>query len=244
MNGHPTESLLLQYFDGTLAEADDRSIAAHVDGCAECRQHLAGLTAFESFVARHMPGDALADADMFEVAERALAGRGATAARRRWWGVFGATAVALVAAGVALLLWLGEPPDGARFRLVRYRPEDPLRQGATVRFHLELRLAEPAFVSAWLRFVDGEVVALLPQDGPEVAVQGEVRLPANALLDWEYAAPRVPDQVLVVTSPAPLAGDTRQALGAQWRTGAADVVPPLAAAAGEARVLAVPKNPN
>lgn len=237
MNEHPQASLLLQYFDGTLDDADESGIAAHVARCAECRDELARLGAFEQFVAHNLPTDALADADMFAAAEQVIAGAGA---RRRWWRVLGATVLAAAAACLAVIAWSGAGADAWSCRVVRHRPDDQPRRGESVRFHLELDAPKAVFVAAFVRLDDDSVEELLPGTEPPTAVRGEVRLPANALLDWEFAWPRQPIEVLVITSRRPTQDAGRKRLLERLRASPKGVVPPAAGELGDARMLTVP----
>ena len=229
---HPADERLLQHYDGTLDD-DDAAIADHVASCPLCRSRLDELAALDAFVVARAPQDAMADAAMFAAAERALSQPSHGSWRRHALPLL----LALVAAGLALAVWLGSTADRCRLHLEHYRAADPLRAAATARFHLAIEAPEPVFVIALARLADGTCDELLPGAMAPVAVRGTARLPANELLDWEYPAARAPREVLVVVTTAPPGDAARRNLATAVAATPLGEVPPIARELGEATLL-------
>ena len=98
------------------------------------------------------------------------------------------------------------------------------------------------FVAAFARLPDGKVEQLLPAPGTALERQaaGEVRLPANELLDWEYPAEQLAREVLVVVGPVVLDAERLVALRAEWLASAPGQLPSTATVGLRAQVLPFP----
>ncbi|MBP8301037.1 MAG: zf-HC2 domain-containing protein [Planctomycetes bacterium] len=241
MSTHLTDEQVVEYLDGTLATPVEQQARTHLADCSDCRIRLADLAQFDGFVQSHQPQDEVAAAAMFEISERVIAAR----APRRGFG-FGGLATMLAAAVllVATSLWMMSGPgaEGLGLRITRYVPDGGLRSAPPERFHLDLKLAEPGFVAAFARLPDGKVEQLLPAPGTSLERQaaGEVRLPANELLDWEYPADQLPREVLVVVGAVVLDAERLVALRAEWLVSAPGQLPSTATVGLRAQVLPFP----
>lgn len=235
---HIADEQIVDYLDGTLSPAVERTVEGHLEACADCRSRLADLAQFDAFVQGHQPVDEVTTAAMFEVSQQVLKSRASPAARRGGIVSVLVAALLLVAGG----WWAFSCGDsGLSLRITRYVPEGVLRSAPPERFHLDLELAAPGHVAALARFPDGRVDVLLPRAGgaTELLPRGAVRLPANELLDWEYPTDRMPREILVVVGSAPMGAVELQELRAAMVSSVAGVVPPLATA-NERRAQLVP----
>lgn len=246
MSTHLADEQIVEYLDGTLSTGDEQLASSHLGGCDDCRSRLADLAQFDGFVQSHQLVDEVATAAMFEVSERVLASRDP---RRRSGFGFGGFVTMLAAALllVAGSLWTLSGPGGENLglRITRYVPDGAMRSAPPERFHFDLDLAAPGFVAAFARFADGKVEQLLPAGLRSpiggAALRGEVRLPQNELLDWEYPADHLPREVLVMvfaTEPdEAVLAEVRVAFGSQ----VPEVLAKLMAAPGcRAQVMSFP----
>lgn len=239
---HLSDERIVEYLDGTLSSAVERSANGHFEVCADCRRRLADLSQFDAFVQSHQPVDEVTTAAMFEVSQKVLMGRSAPTQGRGVFSMLLAAALLLVVVGG----WWAMSGDAAGFglRITRYVPEGVLRSAPPERFHLDLDLAEPGHVAAFARFADGRVDVLLPRAGgaTELNPRGAVRLPVSEMLDWEYPADQLPREVLVVVGPKPIDAAGLQEVRAALALVAAGAVPPVATAnERRAQLLAFPQ---
>jgi hypothetical protein len=242
MSAHLTPEQFVEYADGTLPPATEALVAAHLEECGTCRASLAELSEFDGFVQSHHLGDDLLTAAMFEVSERVLAGP-ALAGPSSWrtWRVLVLVAAALLVAPLALWTFSGGGADDLGVRITRYLPEGALRSAPPERFHLDLDLADAAYVAVFAKFRDGKVAQLAPGGALTMSPRGPLRVPANELLDWEYPPDRMPTQVLVVAFAVEPAATVLAEVRAAWAASASIELPGAAISPGRrAQLLPFP----
>ena len=149
MSGHPDDTRLNDYVDGTLSGAEQEATAAHVGACLDCRRRAASLGALRAALAS-LPRDIAPPDDVLAAVHEAIdrqAVPAVGAARRRRAALAAAAAVALVAASSAVtaLLLRPDPPvaavDSGRpgsVRLVAAHPLEHSWQDAIAELQREL----------------------------------------------------------------------------------------------------------
>ncbi|MBK8097204.1 MAG: hypothetical protein IPK26_08855 [Planctomycetes bacterium] len=220
MTAHLPPEVLIAFQDGTLDESTEREAAAHLHRCTECAQQLAELRSVDEFVApaaaaRTEAGAAMTEAAMFDVAQRVLTqprtsseGARAGPGRPGWLAPLLLAALGLLAATLYATMIADAPAAAVGIRVHRYTADQAMR-GAAHRFHVELDVPAPRWLAVFARTADGRIEQLFPSVNPALASldtpmplrAGTQRVPAEAMLDWEFDGDRPPQMLWVVPMP-------------------------------------------
>lgn len=229
MSAHLSEVAIVGFLDGALAVQDAAAVSAHLDGCGDCRRRLALLSVFDEFVQANRPEEDATTSAMFDVSQRLLAG---APAQRSFRFPLLLAALLLIGSAVAFGIWRGGADGALDVRIVRYAVVEATRGTAPVRFHLDATMPAAAFAIVFARLPGGDVVQLLTEAESAAVGPGAVRLPGDALLDWEYDADAMPRELLVVLAPIAPSRDRIAQLRTAWAAQPIGMAPPQSIADG------------
>lgn len=200
---HPDPDQLLLYAEGADVAA---GVAEHIASCGECRDSLAELGRFETQLAASASLPADERAALRSTTARLLETHSGRPAFRRVWGV---VAVAIAAAVLATLALWPSPRGLCELGVRRYEPTNVVRAERMERFAIDVDLAAPRWLAVW-QLDAKSCQRLMPHADPllrwlgaEMPLQpGKHRLPAAEVLDFEFAAARPPEGLVVVAQAA------------------------------------------
>jgi len=224
---HVSDVALLAYHDGAIDQDGERAVEQHLRACGPCRARLSKLAEFDHFVHGQQPLEDTTAAEMFAMNERLLA---AYRPPRVWpWRGFLLAAALLLGSA---LFW-GLSGGGGGLEFVVHRAAEPItRSEPGVRLHATTRLSEAAWLAVFVRLPDGSARQLLPDGAPVQSAAGDLRLPANELLDWEFASTQAPSELLLVSFPAAPTADQLAEVQRAFAAAKPGSIPALATSGG------------
>lgn len=196
---HPDPEQLLLYAEGAVVPAN---LAEHIASCGECRDALAELGRFETQLAASASLPAGERAALRATTERLLA----TPSRRPTFRFGLGFVTAAIAAGVLATLALWPSPRGlCELGVRRYEPTNVVRAERMERFAIDVEFDAPRWLAVW-QLDATSCQRLMPHADPllrwlgaEMPLQpGKHRVPAAEVLDFEFAAARPPEGLVVV----------------------------------------------